>query len=183
MIFFTADTHFCHNNIIYSCNRPFKDVHEMNEEMINKWNSYITNRDEIYILGDFIYKGKAAEANDILSRLKGKKYLIKGNHERYLEYPKFDIRYFEWVKNYYILNLEGGTKVILFHYPIFNWDSAHHGSIHLYGHVHNNGLKHPDYGEKLNLLGPRAINVGVDVNDFYPVSINAILQKVKGRTK
>jgi len=178
MIFFTADTHFCHNNIIHSCERPFVDVYEMNHIMIEKWNSYVTDRDEIYILGDFIYKGKGKEANEILSKLKGKKYLIKGNHEKYLDDPLFDINLFEWIKDYFILKAEGGIDIVLFHYPMLSWYKSYYGSIHLYGHVHNNGIKNPEFREKLRLLGPRAINVGVDVNDFYPVSLKSIIEKI-----
>jgi calcineurin-like phosphoesterase family protein len=180
MIYFTADTHFYHSNIINSCERPFKDVFEMNKVMIQNWNSYVTDRDDIYILGDFIYKGKGKEANEILSKLKGRKYLITGNHDwKFLNDPVFETKYFEWVKDYYLLKLEGGMKVILFHYPLLSWDGSHHGSIHLYGHVHNSGIKYSDFGKKIEMLGHRAINVGVDVNDFYPVSIKQILDQVK----
>jgi len=178
MIFFTADTHFCHSNIIGSCNRPFNDVHEMNREMIGRWNSYVTARDEVYILGDFMYKGKGMEANEILSELNGRKYLIKGNHEKYLDDPAFNIKAFEWVKDYFVLKYEG-MEIILFHYPIMQWYKSHYGSIHLYGHVHNSAEKYPEFAEKLKVLGNKAINVGVDVNDFYPVSIKQIVEQVK----
>ena len=178
MIFFTADTHFCHSKIIGSCERPFADVFEMNKAMIDNWNSLITNRDEIYILGDFMYKGKAKDANEILSKLKGRKYLIKGNHEKYLDDPEFKPEAFEWINNYHVFKHEG-VKIVLFHYPMLSWDGSYRGSIHLYGHVHNSGIKYPEYGKKIELLGPRAINVGVDVNDFYPVSIKAIFEKVE----
>jgi calcineurin-like phosphoesterase family protein len=171
MIYFTADTHFCHGSIIGSCWRPFKNIDEMNRAMIENWNSYI--------LGDFLYHGNGKEANKILSKLKGRKYLIRGNHEKYLDDPIFNVNAFEWVKDYFLLKLEGGRKIILFHYPIFQWDGSHHGSIHLYGHVHNSGTKYPDFGEKLEMLGPGAVNVGVDVNDFYPVSIKTVLDKVE----
>ena len=179
MIYFTADNHFCHGNIIGSCTRPFSNVNEMNKKMIDNWNNLITKNDEVYILGDFSYKGKTQEINEILSKLKGKKYLIKGNHDKYLDDPLFKINAFEWVKDYYVLKYEGGLKIVLFHYPMLSWDSSYHGSIHLYGHIHNSGIKYPDFGEKLKILGYRAINVGVDVNDFYPVSIKQILDKVK----
>jgi calcineurin-like phosphoesterase family protein len=174
MIFFTADTHFFHNNIIRSCERPFKTLVEMHDSMIQKWNSCVADRDEIYILGDFAYKAAGKEVNSILSRLKGKKYLVRGNHERYLADSAFDPKAFEWVKDYYSF-IHQGRKIVLFHYPILEWEGAFHRSLMLYGHIHNRGEKEPDYGEKFKLLGPRAINVGVDVNDFYPVCIDRIL--------
>ena len=108
MIYFTADTHFCHANIIRNCDRPFDDVHQMNRIMIEKWNSYVTDRDDIYILGDFMYKGKGRDANEILSKLKGRKYLVKGNHENYLTDINFRQGAFEWVKDYYVLRLKAG---------------------------------------------------------------------------
>jgi calcineurin-like phosphoesterase family protein len=148
----------------------------MNEEMIGRWNSLVTKRDEIYILGDFMYRGDISETNRILSILKGRKYLIRGNHDRYLENADFNQSAFEWVKDYYILKHEG-KHIVLFHYPMFSWYGSYHGSIHLYGHIHNSGEKYPEYGEKLKTLGERAINVGVDVNNFYPLSINDILAK------
>ena len=151
----------------------------MNSEMISRWNSYVTDHDEVYILGDFMYKGNGRDANEILSRLKGKKYLVRGNHEKYLDDPQFRQGAFEWVKDYYVLKYEGGLHIVLFHYPMLSWYGSHHGSIHLYGHVHNSGEQHPDFGEKLEMLGKRAINVGVDVNDFYPVSIKAVMDKAK----
>ena len=181
MIYFTADTHFCHSNIIGSCDRPFEDVHEMNEAMIENWNSYVTGRDEIYILGDFLYKGKVWEANAILAKLKGRKFLIKGNHEKYLTDPNFNTEVFEWIKDYHVFMYDG-VLITLFHYPMLLWHGSHRGSIHLYGHVHNNGIKDPDFGKQLNLLGPRAINVGVDVNDFFPVSIKTIMDKANEKT-
>ena len=178
MVYFTADNHFCHSNIIGSCNRPFKDVREMNREMIERWNSYVTDRDEIYVLGDFLYKGTAKEANEILSRLKGRKYLLRGNHEKYLNDPMFRQAAFAWVRDYHVLDYEG-IEIILFHFPILQWHKSHRGSVHLYGHVHNSGTRHPELGEKLEMLGKKAINVGVDVNDFYPVSIKQIIDRAR----
>jgi len=170
MIYFTADTHFCHSNIIGSCGRPFDNADEMNRALIDNWNSLVTERDEIYILGDFLYKGKGKDANNILSKLKGRKYLIVGNHEKYLADPEFKPEAFEWINYYYTFKHEG-IKIVLFHYPMLSWDGSCHGSVHLYGHVHKGE-------EKLNLLGPRAVNVGVDVNNFYPVSVKAIFEKI-----
>ena len=174
MIYFTADNHFCHGNIIGSCGRPFKNMHEMNKIMIERWNSYVTDRDEIYILGDFMYKGTGKEANEILSRLKGRKYLIKGNHENYLNKAEFNQNAFEWIKEYHVLKYEG-MEFVLFHFPMLSWHKSHRGSFHLYGHVHNSASRYPEFAEKIKILGNKAFNVGVDVNDFYPVSIKQII--------
>ncbi len=77
--FFTSDTHFNHANIIKFCNRPFKDVEQMNDVMIANWNSVIGKDDTVFHLGDFCLGG-AAEWTKILDRLNGKIYLIMGNH-------------------------------------------------------------------------------------------------------
>jgi calcineurin-like phosphoesterase family protein len=72
MIYFTADTHFCHGNIIGSCYRPFKDVYEMNKAMIQNWNSIVTDYDEVYILGDFLCKGTDIRNNGSISNINKK---------------------------------------------------------------------------------------------------------------
>ena len=64
MIYFTADTHFCHSNIINLSNRPFRDIDTMNKQLIQNWNAYVTDRDEIYILGDFTCIQFADEITD-----------------------------------------------------------------------------------------------------------------------
>jgi len=181
MIYFTADTHFCHGNIISLCNRPFKDVETMNNALIKNWNGYVTNNDEIYILGDFLYKGDGRTANKILSRLKGKKYLIRGNHDKYLEDSQFDGKAFEWVKDYHVLVYKG-TKIILFHYPILEWDAYYKGSVHLYGHVHNSAEKNPEAGERIKSLSSHAVNVGVDLHDYCPVPIEKIIEIINEKT-
>jgi len=119
MLFFIADTHFCHSNIIGHCGRPFQNADEMDRALIDNWNSLVTDRDDIYILGDFMYKGKGKDANRIFSKLKGRKYLIKGNHEKYLNDPEFAPEAFVWIKDYYVLKHEG-RKIVLFHYPLLS---------------------------------------------------------------
>ena len=79
MIYFTADTHFGHYNVIRFCDRPFASAEEMDEAMIQNWNDRVTGNDTVYILGDMFFRSTNAE--EILKRLKGKKRLIVGNHD------------------------------------------------------------------------------------------------------
>ncbi|WP_058951121.1 metallophosphoesterase [Oceanobacillus picturae] len=175
MKFFISDTHFYHENIIGFSNRPFDNVAEMNQTMINNWNDVIDETDEVYILGDLVVRGSGRQANEILKQLNGVKYLIKGNHENYLTDPEFDSSYFEWIKDYYSFKYNKQT-IVLFHYPILEWDKFYNNSIHLFGHVHDKGIEF-----FRNTLGSRAINVGVDLNEFYPISIEQVLSIVKSR--
>ena len=89
MIYFTSDLHFYHDNVIKFANRPYKNSEQMNQALIKNWNDKVGANDEIYILGDFTMKG-AELATEILSQLKGKKHLIKGNHDRFVQSPAFE---------------------------------------------------------------------------------------------
>ncbi|HFU4451001.1 TPA: metallophosphoesterase [Streptococcus suis] len=169
MQYFIADTHFFHENIIFSCDRPFSNVEEMNNTMITNWNNRIKNNDDVYILGDMFFRADIKEINNTLKQLKGKKYLIHGNHDDYINHPDFDTSVFVFIKPYYTFK-HNKRKFILFHYPILEWEGKKQGSILLYGHVHNDC---PDYYSKV--LGNNAINVEVDVNDFCPISLTQIL--------
>jgi calcineurin-like phosphoesterase family protein len=167
MIYFTSDLHFCHSNIIKMSKRPFADIDEMNSALIGNWNALVSPCDEVYILGDFLYKGTGQQANEILRKMRGKKYLVKGNHEKYLQASDFDATAYEWVKDYHELAYND-ARFILFHYPILEWAHYNRKSVHLHGHIHSRKFVHPE---------PRAINVSVDCNDFYPVSISSIYER------
>lgn len=174
-IFFTSDHHFGHENIIKFCNRPFENVREMNEQLIERWNEKIEPNDHVYHLGDFglTYKENLAT---ILDQLNGKKYLIVGNHESAALQNKGK---FKWVKEYHELKVKdslcknGVQRIILFHYAMRTWRGEGRGNWHLYGHSHGNL---PDLEDKL------AFDIGVDNHDFYPLSyeeVKAIMQTKK----
>ena len=177
MKYFIADLHLYHENIIRFCERPFANVEEMNAALIRNWNQVVTQKDEVYILGDFIVRGSGEQANEVLHQLNGKKYLIKGNHEHYLKAPDFDTSLFESINDYAEISYNK-RKFVLFHYPILEWSGYYRESIHLYGHVHNSKVSY--FNE---LLGPRAVNVGADLIDFKPISIDEIIELVAERVK
>jgi len=177
MIYFTADPHFNHSNIIKLCGRPFADVDKMNNVLIQNWNARVQTTDEIYILGDFMFKGDGVSANSLLQRLNGTKYLIRGNHDKFVDDTAFDKENFAWIKDYHVLSYQK-VKFVLFHFPIFEWDGYFGDAVHLYGHVHNSGNNY-EQQRKFEVLGKRAINVGVDVNGFLPVSIREIMKRLE----
>ena len=143
MRFYIADCHFYHEALNTKMdNRGFSSVDEMNQVMIQKWNEKVRDCDETVILGDFSF-GDAMQTNALLSQLNGKKYLIEGNHDRYLQYRRFDKDLFGWIRPYEELH-DNGRKVILSHYPVMCYngqyrtnESGEPKTYMLYGHVHN----------------------------------------------
>ena len=143
--FITSDLHFGHKNIMKFCpqNRGhYTDTDHMREEMIRMWNDRVEPEDLVYILGDVAFL-PAADAVKIMHRLNGRKILVEGNHDRKLLNDPVFRRCFEEVHKYLWLTYEG-TQVIMFHYPIAEWDQMHRGSVHFHGHLHGNtsGLEH-----------------------------------------
>ena len=171
MIYFTSDLHFGHKNVIKYENRPFEGVGEMNKILIENWNDTVTNKDDVYILGDFSFHGVEA-TKSIIGKLNGQKYLIFGNHDHVCK--KSSVKeMFAWTKDYYTLKYNN-IKFILFHYPIASWDCKHHGSIHLHGHVHSR----PEYNKFLQDNFKNMYNVGADCNNYKPISIDEILRRL-----
>jgi calcineurin-like phosphoesterase family protein len=167
MIYFTADLHFRHSNIIHLCNRPFETVDEMDKVLMRNWNYTVMPRDEIYILGD-LTMAPSPVAHEILSKLNGTKYFIKGNHDKFLnQFAPYESD-FVWIKDYHRL-VHNGRIYILCHYPFAEWDGFYRDSIHLYGHIHNNPVSAARIDK--NAL---SFNVGVDCTNFRPISIEEI---------
>lgn len=172
--FYTADLHLGHENIIRLCHRPFSSVEEMDETIIANWNSKVKSSDDVYIVGDFSFRSNTENAIACLKRLNGKKHLIVGNHDaENLKNPEFRKQFASI--NTYLEIRDNGNKVCLFHYPIAEWNGYFRDNVyHVYGHVHDSDTT---AGVKLVKSEPRAFNAGVDVNNFYPMTLNDFLNK------
>lgn len=155
--FFTADEHYGHTNIIKYCNRPFKDVNEMNEILIMNHNSIVRPDDITIHLGDFTLQNKSY-ANSIIKRLLGTHIFIKGSHDNWAN----DLPYI-WEKNI------NGIYIVACHYPMIEWPRSFHGSIQLFGHVHG----------RIKRELTNQMDVGVDTNNFYPYSLKEILKTIR----
>lgn len=175
-IFFTSDTHFNHANIIKYCMRPFADKDEMNEALINNWNSVVKENDIVFHLGDFMF-GNMNRFWDFRSRLNGKIYLIHGNHD-YELMDKINIDDgFEIVTSQ--LNIVvNGQKIYLNHFPLLTFDGIYKEkpSWQLFGHVHSN-KNIPGTSADVKRLGyllPMQYDVGVDNNNYKPISFDEV---------
>ena len=170
-IFFTADTHFGHKNIIKFSNRPYESAQDMDEALINNWNSKVSPDDVVYHLGDV---GLCSSSNlrKILDRLHGKIYLVRGNHESAADSCSSS---FEWIKDYYELVVDdedayqGKRLIVLSHYAMRVWNSSHHGTWHLYGHTH---------GNLEDLIDSLSFDVGVDCHEYSPISYDDVKVKM-----
>lgn len=177
-VWFTADLHLGHENIIRYCDRPFRDADEMNMELVRRWNEVVAPTDTVYVLGDFAL-GDIARTLAITTILMGRKVLVAGNHDRCWERnPGYPTQ--PWVDEYLRVGFAevlqgtirldvGGTSVQACHFPFVGdshdgdrFDShrpVDDGGWLLHGHVHEKWQRRD-----------RMINVGVDVWDFTPVS-------------
>jgi calcineurin-like phosphoesterase family protein len=179
-VWFTSDTHFYHENILRFCSRPFKDITEMNDALVKNWNETVPEDGIVFHLGDFAFGG-SREWNDILSRLNGEIYLILGNHDMKQIGQGFMQR-FAHVTQQMTIRV-GGQSIILNHNPFLAYGGAYRDVWQLFGHVHSGPLSGKGMdGEqnrgkdlpRLGMLFPNQYDVGVDNNDFRPVSFEEV---------
>lgn len=181
-IWFSSDHHFWHENILKYCNRPFGSVEEMNEALVNNWNSVVKPDDHVYHLGDFCF-GNVEKWNWCLEpgRLNGHIHLILGNHdpERIFREGTL-IERFDSIDFQKILIIEGWT-VILNHFPFLSFsNNIDHKVIGLSGHTHVGQLSSSveSYDTLNAMYKPNQYDVGVDNNNFTPVSWAEVKNKV-----
>lgn len=166
--FWTADHHFNHFGIIEHCDRPFKGIEPMNMYMINQWNNQVTDKDLVYILGDFYWKEvpNGIGFKDLMRELAGKKVLITGSHDRIpVRYPCL----FEEIIPQKEIKIDG-NHVTLNHYCMRVWPRSHFNSWHIHGHSHC----------RLEEIG-KSLDVGVDCHGFRLWTEDEIIEYMNGR--
>lgn len=178
MIYYTSDLHLGHNNILKLCSRPFPDINTMDSEIIHNWNTVVQPNDDVYIIGDFSYGASVEKAISYLERLKGKKHLIIGNHdEKNLKDARF--RSMLVSVDSYLEVLDGNRMVCLFHFPIAEWHGYFREKYyHIYGHVHN---RNSSPGARFIKGEVKAFNAGVDVNGFFPKTLDQLISENNAR--
>jgi len=137
MKYYISDLHLFHENAIKFDHRPFESVQEMHEVVLKNWNDRVTNGDFVYLLGDMSLRGKNEDLIAFVARLKGRKVLIRGNHDDVSDY-RYQQLFTEICDYKEIYDSVGKEKygLVLSHYPIFSWKNMGRGKILLYGHTH-----------------------------------------------
>lgn len=168
MIYFTSDLHISHANIIRFCDRPFGDVHTMNKHITDSWNKVVKPDDEIYILGDLAFSMPKSKIRHVMELLNGKKYIIKGNHDRTnILNNLYNFKLIEWWNYNYEFNhiyKDKNYTFLLSHYPHY---PTKDNVICLFGHIHEKRLV-----DAINGM----VNVGVDNIGYEPISIETIIE-------
>ena len=183
--FYISDLHFGHENVIMYDNRPYSDVYQMQQKLIDNWNSVVTDEDVVYHLGDFSW-GKYEDWVSVIRNLNGKIFFIKGNHDKesYLNQLLNDKRVrgkvLGW-ENYKEIS-DCGKMVVLCHYYMSSHNGMFRGSVHLYGHVHCSYdykicLKMQQLMETLYCRNLTAFNVGamVPYMSYTPRTLDEIM--------
>lgn len=181
-IFFTADTHFSHTNIIKYCRRPFKDVQEHDEELIRRWNEKVPEDALVFHLGDVGF-GDSRRINEILKQLNGKIILVIGNHDWRHIVKDCAWRFDDMTQQ---VNMKIGKKhIILNHYPMLCFSGAWKGldaSWQLFGHVHTSPYTDEGLDQaRLKMLFTTQYDVGVDNNGFAPVSYEDVSKIIENQ--
>ena len=174
-VFFTSDTHFGHSNIIKYCQRPFNSAEHMDEVLISNWNEVVSPKDIVFHLGDFCF-GSDKEWIKILQRLNGTKYLILGNHDLKKIVNSNQIKDYFADINMQMRVVVDKQKMLLNHYPFLCFEGGYQNVWQLFGHVHSSKHSTGLDKERLVHLFPTQYDVGVDNNNYRPVSFSQVSQ-------
>jgi calcineurin-like phosphoesterase family protein len=173
----TSDLHFGHKNVMKFSNRPFNNVNEMNQTLIDNWNRNVQDNDIVFNLGDFAFFN-GDRIIETLEQLNGQQHFIYGNHDKNMKKPIVQ----EYCKNtnkiigfYDLIECNyKGYHLFMSHYSHRVWNKSHYGALHLYGHSHGS----------LPGIG-KSVDVGVDSqelpNNYSPLSLDVVIEYLNSK--
>ena len=164
-LFFTADPHFDHEAILQYTPRPWSNMKDMNEALVENWNKTVTsNADRVFVLGDFAW----SRHGYFLNACRGKKILIVGSHDRINTDMLRNFTEFTKEKEIKV----GGIVMILHHSVQRLWEKCHYGAAHLFGHSHG----------RLTTFN-MSFDVGVDTElaKYAPMPLATVVAEIERR--
>lgn len=164
-----ADHHFGHRNILTFKREDgtlirgsvFKDIEEHDEELIRRHNDLVEHGDRVYMLGDVAINRRCLHS---LSRLNGRKVLVKGNHDIFQ--LKDYLPYFDDIRSYVVQKDKDNNKIIMSHIPIHP-ESLGRFDTNIHGHLHQNKVINDD----------RYVCVSMEHLNYYPIEVYAALNR------
>jgi calcineurin-like phosphoesterase family protein len=160
--FVTSDTYLGREKILSIFKRPFKTVEEMNETIIDRWNSKVSKGDIVYHLGNFFWDPMTA--TDYIESLNGKIVIFPTQND--LAAIELSRSHPEKIELYTSSILEiPESGIVMGHYPMEDWNGKKNGTVHLHGHS-------LEYKTDFSIM--KRVNCCTDSWDFYPVEIGAI---------
>jgi calcineurin-like phosphoesterase family protein len=156
---FTSDLHFNHENIIKYCSRPFESLGAMNDSIIERWNETVKDEDTVYVVGD-VFLGDAGAGARLVRKLRGKKVLIKGNHDR--SHRTMLESGFDEVWQRKSIDLSDGRRALLCHKPLPE-AVLDHVDLQVHGHRHEGPI-----------VNGKRVNVCVDLWGYRPIAESEI---------
>lgn len=141
-IYFMGDLHYNHENVLKFDNRPFKNVSEMNNFLVNELKTKLTENDILFDLGDMFWKTEESIIRNFIDEIPTKNiYKILGNHDNENLFKYSLCNKFKALGDLFDVNIkymEKNYSIVLSHFPILSWRGKAYGSINLHAHCHGN---------------------------------------------
>ena len=183
-IFVTSDLHFNHDKEFVWKVRGYESVYEMNEAIVERFNSVVRPDDDVYILGDLCLGGGGpavlADNKALIERLNGRLHIIRGNHDTEPRVRMYATcaNVVDIVKWADMLHYKG-YHFYLSHFPTLTGnlekESLKQCTCNLFGHTHQTTNFHLDM--------PFMYHVGVDSHNCYPMNLDNIIIEMKAKVK
>lgn len=187
--FVISDTHFGHTNSWEKFKlpngdplRPFTSTEEMDETMIERWNAKVGPLDIVYHLGDVVIAKKALQ---LVSRLNGKKRLVRGNHDIFRDQDYRDVG-FDSIYGVRVFV----DKFILSHIPLHPDCVTDRFRVNVHGHLHSNQITRKivtklfaPVGQRdvIDQIDPRYLCVSVEHTNYEPLSFDEVEARIDTR--
>jgi len=163
-VFFIADEHYFHENILRFHQRPFENVLEMNDALIVANNEVVKSGDSVYHIGDFSF-GSVVDTWKLLCKLNGTHYFIEGSHDDTMVRMNRNHKYpINMIGRIEVIRI-GSIHCALSHYALEIWPKKHYGAVHFHGHSHGNSC-----------MRKNRADLGVDVIGYNPISIDHAME-------
>lgn len=186
-VFFTSDTHFFHKNILEFCQRPWQNVTDMGEALVENWNRVVPEDGIVFHLGDFGLGGTQKDWIELRKRLHGKIILVRGNHDfkENSQNKEFLESVFDYVTYQFRATIDG-YRVFMSHFPPLCFSGSWSNSLSLFGHIHTCSVREKNSGldfDRSRFLMPSQYDVGTDFNRYTPVPWSEVKEKIEFQKK